>query len=290
MVRTGEAAFLRVREAAVVLGISNSAAYELANAWLATERPDRAAGGSHGPPHPDPPGGDRPAGRRRQRQRPRHRPRRLSRRHLSWSCLTAIEEPRLLVSAAQPDTAPAAARPGLGDPGRGRSGRGRRRRPAGGPHLGPPGRRTSRGRPRHRRWGAAGPSRPWARSSRTRAGAGGPLRPVGLRARPGQPGSPSSDQVRSATRWKRHRGDAVSVRRCWCQSGRHAGRQTADPVDEPHTDGPTFRRPLCSARGRRRSTSGRRRRDGAGGCLPGGVASVCAWLGCWGGGVDGWWG
>ena len=37
MVRTGEAAFLRVREAAVVLGISNSAAYELANAWLATD-------------------------------------------------------------------------------------------------------------------------------------------------------------------------------------------------------------------------------------------------------------
>lgn len=37
MVRTGEPAFLRVREAAVVLGISNSAAYELANTWLATE-------------------------------------------------------------------------------------------------------------------------------------------------------------------------------------------------------------------------------------------------------------
>jgi excisionase family DNA binding protein len=37
VVRTGEAAFLRVREAAVVLGISNSAAYELANVWLATE-------------------------------------------------------------------------------------------------------------------------------------------------------------------------------------------------------------------------------------------------------------
>ena len=37
MVRTGEAAFLRVREAALVLGISNSAAYELANAWLATD-------------------------------------------------------------------------------------------------------------------------------------------------------------------------------------------------------------------------------------------------------------
>jgi excisionase family DNA binding protein len=36
-VRAGEPAFLRVREAAVVLGISNSAAYELANAWLATE-------------------------------------------------------------------------------------------------------------------------------------------------------------------------------------------------------------------------------------------------------------
>ncbi len=37
MVRTGEAAFLRVREAALVLGISNSAAYELANAWLASD-------------------------------------------------------------------------------------------------------------------------------------------------------------------------------------------------------------------------------------------------------------
>jgi excisionase family DNA binding protein len=35
--RTGEAAFLRVREAAVVLGISNSAAYQLANTWLESE-------------------------------------------------------------------------------------------------------------------------------------------------------------------------------------------------------------------------------------------------------------
>jgi excisionase family DNA binding protein len=35
-VRTGETAFL-LREAAEVLGISNSAAYELANAWLATD-------------------------------------------------------------------------------------------------------------------------------------------------------------------------------------------------------------------------------------------------------------
>ena len=35
VVRTAESAFLRVREAAVILGISNSAAYELANAWLA---------------------------------------------------------------------------------------------------------------------------------------------------------------------------------------------------------------------------------------------------------------
>ena len=35
--RAGEVAFLRVREAAAMLGISNSAAYELANAWLATE-------------------------------------------------------------------------------------------------------------------------------------------------------------------------------------------------------------------------------------------------------------
>ena len=37
VVRTGESAFLRVREAAMVLGISNSAAYELANAWLESE-------------------------------------------------------------------------------------------------------------------------------------------------------------------------------------------------------------------------------------------------------------
>ncbi len=37
MVKTGEAAFLRVREAAAVLGISSSAAYEFANAWLATD-------------------------------------------------------------------------------------------------------------------------------------------------------------------------------------------------------------------------------------------------------------
>jgi excisionase family DNA binding protein len=35
--RTGESAFLRVREAAVILGISRSATYELANAWLATD-------------------------------------------------------------------------------------------------------------------------------------------------------------------------------------------------------------------------------------------------------------
>jgi len=36
-VRSGEPAFIRVREAAVILGISKSAAYEQANAWLATE-------------------------------------------------------------------------------------------------------------------------------------------------------------------------------------------------------------------------------------------------------------
>jgi excisionase family DNA binding protein len=36
-VQSGERAFIRVREAAVILGISKSAAYELANAWLATE-------------------------------------------------------------------------------------------------------------------------------------------------------------------------------------------------------------------------------------------------------------
>lgn len=35
--KTGKPAFLRVRDAAVILGISTSAAYELANAWLATD-------------------------------------------------------------------------------------------------------------------------------------------------------------------------------------------------------------------------------------------------------------
>jgi excisionase family DNA binding protein len=35
--KSREPAFVRVREAAVILGISKSAAYELANAWLATE-------------------------------------------------------------------------------------------------------------------------------------------------------------------------------------------------------------------------------------------------------------
>jgi hypothetical protein len=36
-VKTVEPAFVRVRDAALILGISKSAAYELANAWLATE-------------------------------------------------------------------------------------------------------------------------------------------------------------------------------------------------------------------------------------------------------------
>ena len=35
--KTRESAFLRVREAAVILGISTSATYEMANAWLATD-------------------------------------------------------------------------------------------------------------------------------------------------------------------------------------------------------------------------------------------------------------
>lgn len=35
--KTGESAFVRVRDAARMLGISNSAAYEQANAWLATD-------------------------------------------------------------------------------------------------------------------------------------------------------------------------------------------------------------------------------------------------------------
>ena len=37
VVKSVEPAFVRVREAALILGISKSAAYELANAWLATE-------------------------------------------------------------------------------------------------------------------------------------------------------------------------------------------------------------------------------------------------------------
>jgi excisionase family DNA binding protein len=36
-VKIGEPAFLRVREAAMILGISRSAAYEMANVWLATD-------------------------------------------------------------------------------------------------------------------------------------------------------------------------------------------------------------------------------------------------------------
>jgi excisionase family DNA binding protein len=35
--KIGEPAFLRVREAAVILGMSGSATYEMANAWLATD-------------------------------------------------------------------------------------------------------------------------------------------------------------------------------------------------------------------------------------------------------------
>ena len=35
--KSGEPAFFRVRDAAVILGISRSAAYELANTWLATD-------------------------------------------------------------------------------------------------------------------------------------------------------------------------------------------------------------------------------------------------------------
>ena len=35
--KSGEPALVGVREAAVILGISKSAAYELANAWLVTE-------------------------------------------------------------------------------------------------------------------------------------------------------------------------------------------------------------------------------------------------------------
>jgi excisionase family DNA binding protein len=37
VLKTEERAFVRVGEAAMILGISKSAAYELANSWLATE-------------------------------------------------------------------------------------------------------------------------------------------------------------------------------------------------------------------------------------------------------------
>ena len=59
--RNGEAPLLRVREAAPLLGISIfRPLYQLANAWLDNWRPGRDAGGSPGPPHLDPPSGDRP--------------------------------------------------------------------------------------------------------------------------------------------------------------------------------------------------------------------------------------
>lgn len=35
--KTGEPAFFQVREAAVILGMSRSATYDMANVWLATE-------------------------------------------------------------------------------------------------------------------------------------------------------------------------------------------------------------------------------------------------------------
>ena len=59
----GERAFLRVREAAPMLGISVSAAYGLANAWLDSGGQGRPAGRTLGTLHPDPAGGDRPSRR-----------------------------------------------------------------------------------------------------------------------------------------------------------------------------------------------------------------------------------
>ena len=67
--RAGEAAFLRVREAALVLGISNSAAYELANAWLETEGRAGLPAVRMGRRILIPRGRARPAGRRRKRER-----------------------------------------------------------------------------------------------------------------------------------------------------------------------------------------------------------------------------
>lgn len=72
--RTGESAFLRVREAAVILGISNSATYELANAWLATDGGAGLPAVRMGRSIFDPARRDQPSGRHRQRGRSRDRP------------------------------------------------------------------------------------------------------------------------------------------------------------------------------------------------------------------------
>ena len=81
------------------------------------------AGGSPGPPHLDPPSGDRPPGHGRQRQPPRHQPRRLRKAFVSWLGLRRsgnqvcwCRRPAGHCAGGQPDTAPAAARPDVGDP------------------------------------------------------------------------------------------------------------------------------------------------------------------------------
>ena len=84
MVRTGEAAFLRVREAALVLGISNSAAYELANVWLATDGRTGLPAVRMGRRILIPRAAIDQPGRRRQRRRSRSRLRRLNQVRRPW--------------------------------------------------------------------------------------------------------------------------------------------------------------------------------------------------------------
>ena len=151
--RTGESAFLRVREAAMVLGISNSAAYELANAWLATDGRTGLPAVRMGRRILIP----RAAIDRLAAVGSDDRPRRSGWRAeaLPWSCLDAARGRRSGGVVGQPDTAPAAATAGLGDPGGGGSRRGGRGRPTAVAHLGASGRGTTRGRPWHcreRRW------------------------------------------------------------------------------------------------------------------------------------------
>ena len=222
----------------------------------------------------------------------------MSRVYRPWPCTDVVGQPGLMVSAASRTSAPAAAGPGLVDLGRGRLGRGGRRRPHGGSHFGSPDRRTSGGRSWHCRRGIADPARPRAPSSRTRARAGGPFRPVGLHARPGSRADGHLTMCRPAQPWYAANGRA---RRGGRRSSRPqpTGEARMDEVWPSHegraihgrvTRWPTLLRlPLCNARARRRWISGRRRCEGGAGGASRRVASVCAGLGCWGERVDGRW-